>query len=310
MEIISQNEKYKGDFKNLKSDYFLRKLFDNIKKYKTLKIMKYNKKLQNRLNLSINDYKEYSKLYSSIEIELKLSDNEHAENDKFINIPEEDKEYYHIYFDNSNEEIKRNYLKANEKVNTIKIIINYKVKSFKHLFYYCKHISSIFFKKFHRINITDMNGMFYECSSLKELNLSNFNTNNVNNMSNMFRGCSSLKELNLSNFNTNNITDTSFMFSKCSSLTELNLSNFNTNNVNYMIEMFSGCLSLKKLNLSNFNTNNVINMTDMFSGCSSLKELNSNFNIKNVRYMRGMFSGCSDELIKKIKAQYKDLLIY
>ena len=116
-------------FKNLKSDYFLQRICDNINKLKLLKIMKYNKKLQKRANLNINDYKEYSKLYSSIEIELKLVDNIY---DRFINISEEDMKYYHIYIDNSNEEIKIYNLKKNEKVNNIKIIINYPIKS-RHL---------------------------------------------------------------------------------------------------------------------------------------------------------------------------------
>ena len=121
--------------------------------------MKYNKELQKRLNLNINDYKKYAELYSSIEIELKLVDDKYG---KFINIPNEEKEYYHIYFDNSNEEIKRNYLKDNEKVKMIKIIINYQVKSLENLFYNCKCINSIFFKKFYRNNIIDMEDMFYD----------------------------------------------------------------------------------------------------------------------------------------------------
>ena len=189
-----------------------------IKKKKSLEIFKYNKKLQKRLNININNYKEYSQLYSSIEIELKLVDNK---NGTFINIPDEEKEYYHIYFDNSIKEIKRNYLEDNEKVKMIKIIINYQVKSFKELFKYCKCINSIYFKKFYRNNITDMSGMFYDCSSLKELNLSNFNTNYVIDMSHMFYGCLSLKELNLNNFNTNNVTDMRWMFTGC--LDELKL---------------------------------------------------------------------------------------
>ena len=106
----------------LKSDFFLRKIINNIKQNKSLEIMKYNKKLQKRLNININNYKEYSQLYSSIEIELKPVDNIYG---KFINISDEEKEYYHIYFDNSIKEIKRNYLENNEKVKTVKIIINY-----------------------------------------------------------------------------------------------------------------------------------------------------------------------------------------
>ena len=145
------------NFDNLKSDYFLRKLFDILKKDKSLNIIKYNKKLQKRLNININDYIECAK----IEIELKLTDYKY--DGKFINIPDEENEYYHIYFDNSNEEIKRKYLKKNEKVKMIKIKIDYQVKSFKGLFNYCYCINSIFFKNFYRNNIIDMSSMFNFC---------------------------------------------------------------------------------------------------------------------------------------------------
>ena len=89
---ISKNEKLKESkiFKNLKSDFFLIKIIDIIKKNKSLEIFKYNKKLQKRLNINIKNYKEYSQLYSSIEIELKLVDNRYG---KFINISKEEKEY-------------------------------------------------------------------------------------------------------------------------------------------------------------------------------------------------------------------------
>ena len=63
--------------------------------------------MQKRLNLSIKDYKEYSQLYSPMEIEIKLTYNGYKS--KFINISDEEKEYYHIYFNNSKEEVKRNY---------------------------------------------------------------------------------------------------------------------------------------------------------------------------------------------------------
>ena len=36
-------------------------------------IIKCNKKIQNRLNINIKDYKEYSEIYTPIEIELNLS---------------------------------------------------------------------------------------------------------------------------------------------------------------------------------------------------------------------------------------------
>ena len=306
-ENISQDEKSKinkskFDFDNLKSDYFLIRIFDIMKKNKTLEILKYNKKLQKRLNLNINDYKKYSQIYSSIELELKTNEYIYG---RFINIFDEEKQYYRIYFNNSKKEISRNYLKYKEKVETIKIIINYQVKSFIELFLDCKCISSIYFKKFYRNNITDMNWMFSKCTLLKEIDSTNFNTNNVTNMSGMFYECSSLKELNLNNFNTNNVTNMAWMFCKCSSLEELNLSNFNTNNVENMYCMFHKCSSLKKLNVSNFNFHNVTDMVNMFFGCSLLKELNiSNYINNNKADMNGMFDGCSDELKKKIEEIY------
>ena len=315
-EIITKDEKLKViktimKFDNLKCNYFLIKLFNIIKKKKSFEIIKYNKKLQNRLNLSVKDYKEYSQLYSSIEIELKLVDNKFDEvYDNFINIREKkNKEYYHIFFDNSKEEIKRYNLKENEGVKTIKIIIDHQVESFYELFNNCCNISSIFFKKFNRTNIYDMCGMFSGCSSLKELNLSNFNTNNVTNMSWMFNGCSSLKELNLSNFNTGKVTDMYCMFNYCKSLEELDLSNFNTNNVTIMGSTFAYCDSLKKLNLFNFNTSNVTSMSFMFFHCLSLNELIfSNFNTDKVEDMSFMFNGCPSELKKKVKEKNKHYL--
>ena len=134
----------KNEFDNVKSNYFLMKIFDMMKKSKSLEIMKYNKKLQKRLNLSINNYKEYSQIYTPIEIEFKLVYKKYG---RFINISKEDNKYYHIYFDISNKEIKRNYLNENEEVKKIKIVIDYPVKSFKELFIGCRCISSIIFKK-------------------------------------------------------------------------------------------------------------------------------------------------------------------
>ena len=81
------------------------------------------KKLQKRLNININNYKEYSQTYSSIEIELKFKENKIGKC-FFINVLDKEKEYFHIYFNESNEEIKRNYFEENDRVKNIKIIIN------------------------------------------------------------------------------------------------------------------------------------------------------------------------------------------
>ena len=116
---ISKNKKLKQTksnacLENVTSNFIFKKIFEYMKKNKSLEIMKYNKRLQKRLNLSINDYKEY---YQSIGIELKIAEDRYGE---FINIPDKEKEYYHIYFNNSNEEIKRNYLNEMTKLKQSK----------------------------------------------------------------------------------------------------------------------------------------------------------------------------------------------
>ena len=44
-------------------------IFDNLKEDKKLNIIKNNKRIQNRLEMDIKDYKKYSEMYTSIEIE-------------------------------------------------------------------------------------------------------------------------------------------------------------------------------------------------------------------------------------------------
>ena len=55
-------------FKNLKNDYFLQKLFNYLQLKKKLEIIKYSKYLQQRMNINIKNYKDFSELYSLIEI--------------------------------------------------------------------------------------------------------------------------------------------------------------------------------------------------------------------------------------------------
>ena len=117
---------------------------------KSLEIIKNNKRNQKKLEININTYKNYCETFSSIIIEMIPIPNLCG---TFINIPkEEDKPYYHIYFNDNSDEIKRNYLNEKEKVNTIKLIIDYQVKSLKKLFFYCDNISSIKIFKIYRFN--------------------------------------------------------------------------------------------------------------------------------------------------------------
>ena len=293
----SNNEMFKG----LKCDFFIKNIFVLLADKKLLELIKCNKKLQKIMDVNINNYKIYHEIYTSIELEMTLQKERYG---KFINIKDEDKKYYHIYFNNNKkEEIKRYELNNDDNVSKIDIIIDYQVKSFAELFRYC-HCASIKFNKFYRTNVTDMNYMFYSACFLSEIDLTNFNTDNVTDMSYMFCGCP-VTELNLTKFKTDKVTNMKCMFSGCEKLKELNLSNFNTNNVRDMSAMFTGCSLLKELNLSNFSTNNVRDMSYMFIKCESLKELNlDNFNTNNVIHMTYMFSGCTNELKLKIKSKY------
>ena len=143
-ENNKENESAKSNpiIENIKSRYILSKIYVIISKKKKLEIVKYNKKVQNRLDLGIKDYKEYCE----IEIEIIPTKDKYG---KFININEHDKLYYHIYFNDNKEEIKNKYgINEEDKITKIKIIIDYQVKSFNKLFSWCKCIESINFKKF------------------------------------------------------------------------------------------------------------------------------------------------------------------
>ena len=114
-EEISKDENYEGDgdvssvsniLSGVKSNYILSKIYKNISKKKSLEIVKYNKKVQNRLKLSIQSYKEYFETLTPIELEIIPYKKQYG---KFININENEKSYYHIYFNNNEKEMKNKY---------------------------------------------------------------------------------------------------------------------------------------------------------------------------------------------------------
>ena len=246
---------------DIKSNFILKKVIDHLPRHKLLKLINHSKKVQNRLNKNINDYKnEFYKIIIEI-IPLEYSKG------KILYSTKQNRSHYHIYLNDDKVETKRKNITKAEKINKIILEIDYDIKSLKDLFRERLYIKKINFIKFNRDDITDMSFMFYGCEFLEEINFSKIKTNNVTDMNSMFKDCKALKALNLSYFNTNNVTNMSFMFSWCSSLKELNVTNFNTSNVIYMDGIFDGCELLKELNVSNFNTNNVINMKYMFACC-------------------------------------------
>ena len=140
---------------NLQSDYFIQKFFGFMPERKSLETIRYNKSIQKRINININHYKAYSETKTSIELD--IIPIMKSRYDKFINIAEEDKKYFHIYFNNNKKkEIENMSFNIDDNVTKISIIIDYQIKSFSGLFYNCWSIESIEFKKFYRNNVTDM----------------------------------------------------------------------------------------------------------------------------------------------------------
>ena len=176
---------------NIKSKFILQQISGKIKYNKFLKIIKYNKILQKRFDLGIEDYKNY---YEQIEIEIfpKTVIKNKRTKINFINIKRGYKCYYHLYLNNTKNQIRRTYITKKDEIEKIKIVIDNDIKSFENLFHNCGIIEKVNFIKFKRNDITDMSYMFSGCISLKEINFFEFITDNVINMNYMFDRCYSL----------------------------------------------------------------------------------------------------------------------
>ena len=143
MKIESNNDDSKvSSWKKIKSKYILQEIFGHLNQTKILELVRYNKMIKCKINkIKFNYFEEYSK----IEIEIFLMEKASG---KFINIDDENKPYYHIYFNDEKEEIKKYDVNEQDKINKIKIIIDFQVKTFNALFEDCKCIKSINFIKF------------------------------------------------------------------------------------------------------------------------------------------------------------------
>ena len=91
--------------RNVNSHYIIQIIFGYMSERKYLETIRYNKSIQKRINISINHYKAYSETKASIELD--IIPIMKSRYDKFINIAEEDKKYFHIYFnDNKKKKLK------------------------------------------------------------------------------------------------------------------------------------------------------------------------------------------------------------
>ena len=69
--MVSKNKNIQNQnlFKKIKSNYFLKLIFDHLSQKKSFKIPQYNKNIQKCLNIRLNDYKTF---YEKIEIDLEV----------------------------------------------------------------------------------------------------------------------------------------------------------------------------------------------------------------------------------------------
>ena len=72
--------------KNVKSKYILIEILEHLNEKKLLEIALYNNYIKQKMNININNYKEYSEKFSSIIIELKP-----YKNGTFINLKKKKK---------------------------------------------------------------------------------------------------------------------------------------------------------------------------------------------------------------------------
>ena len=127
------------NLQNIKSKYVLKQIFNNLSTKKVLKFVKNNKSIQSRLEVDIDNYKNYSEKYTQIELEIKP----YKSYAQILDVPYEDRPYFHIYFNNNDKEVHYNYLKKGDKVKVIKIKIDYQITSFNKIFNNCQCIETI-----------------------------------------------------------------------------------------------------------------------------------------------------------------------
>ena len=172
----------------IKSNAIMKTIFLNVNELVILKLMKNNKKIKSIVNIQKSNYEDYFQ----IEIEITPEKNKLG---KFVNIPENWRNLFHIYLNNNDKQTNISEIHNTNEINSIKIKIDISNNnSLSGLFRNIRCIKEIIIKKLNRKNINDMSYMFAGCSSLKKLLLNNLNTINVTNMSHMFSGCTSLTE--------------------------------------------------------------------------------------------------------------------
>ena len=135
----------------VRSSYVLKIILENVNKRAYYQVFRYNKRLKERIELTLEDYHQLYKIYSKLEIEITpLKFYPYFLKRNFININNNDS-FYHMYYleedgKKSEEIIKDGSFKKNYK--KILIIIDTEFESLNGLFKDIKAIYKIKFLKF------------------------------------------------------------------------------------------------------------------------------------------------------------------
>ena len=127
-------------FSKIRSRYIMNKILNILDEKKKLKMVKYSKRIRFKMGLSYINYNDHAQTFSTIELELHLTENSYG---KFINMEEGKEKYYHIFFGKiyinekgkkyksisyNEKEAKKDYIDENEQVDVIKIIIDHQIE--------------------------------------------------------------------------------------------------------------------------------------------------------------------------------------
>ena len=170
---------------SIKSKHILSKIIkEHLQKKIYLKILRHNKILQSRLNITLGSYNEFSQII----FELIPVNQLQKEKNYFIN-PRGNELFFHIYLNENKNELNRFYITEQDNVDIIKVKIDYQFKNIYELFKDCICLKEIKLIQFNRSDFTDMSNMFKGCMWLTNLDINVLKTNYVTNMASMFNGC-------------------------------------------------------------------------------------------------------------------------
>ena len=172
---------------SIKSKIVLKNIIRNIEKNVYLRIVKTNRNLQNKLDISLDTYEEY---YNQIEVELIPKKSDLSSENQFINPDYQNKAFFNSSFD----EVKKCNFSDNENISKIRVLLNIKyLTSLSDLFLNCKKIEYIKFIHCANDKITEINYMFFNCESLINIDMTRLKIDNVTSMNFLFTQCKSLK---------------------------------------------------------------------------------------------------------------------